>query len=120
MELKFKKIDFVCYFDKTFILKIDDGLITLYCNRNYSVASIFPKQSEKNPTKESIQVFNINLPFSYDDLVYLWEAALWYVSKRIDSPEKQSEVKFQNSMSRYIKRALYQAIQKNDLSLSVN
>jgi len=105
-EMKFdlRNLKSIHYFDNTFILKIDNGL-TFFCNKEYTVGSNI--SSENQLESDNCEMyFDVDIPISFDNLVYLWEAALWYISKRVDCILEKSEYKFYVSMTRYIRRAL--------------
>jgi hypothetical protein len=98
MKIDLRKLKQIYFFDKTFILKIDDG-ITVFCNADYTVGTI--KSDIDNE-----MFFEAEMYLSYEDLVYLWEAGLWYIAKRADNMLNESEYKFYSSMTRYIRMAL--------------
>ncbi len=104
MKIDLRKLRQIYFFDKTFILKIDDG-ITVFCNKDYTVGTIKPDGNEEVENNKEM-FFEAEIYLNYDDLVYLWEAGLWYIAKRADDVLEQSEYKFYSSMTRYIRMAL--------------
>lgn len=67
MNLDLRKLKSICYFDGTFIMKIDDEL-TLFCNKEYTVASILP---DIDNGKDNGMFVDADIPVSYKDLVFL-------------------------------------------------